>query len=264
MKAYLLLPDYILWVAIVGLQWCLLVLAIRHGIGRVAPRYVIFIGFLSVQSTLLFLVSRYLTYSAYVWAFYLGMGIETLLLVLVLYDIFRSVFDPLGSLPPKIVAKIASQVVAIAAAALTLAIWKPAVSPDAVLSFLRTFHRSAEFIATLSLWSVVLYARALGIPWRSRVAGLASGFLLYLTVQSLITAAIGLNPGRAVISWLSRTGIISYVVSLVIWILAVRRQEAVVQLPTPAALGKLRVLISEARSDSGKLTVQSKTKWSEQ
>jgi hypothetical protein len=264
MKQYLQLSDYALWMAIVALQWYLLVVAIRRGIGKLAPRYVLFVAFVSLKSTSLFLISRYLSYPAYFWAFYLGMAAETFLLVCVLHDIFRSVFDPLGSLPPRAVGKLVTSVALIMTAALTLAMWSPAVNSDAAVALLRTVHRSAEFVVALSLWSVVFYARALGIPWRSRIAGIASGFLFYLTVQSLVTAAIGLDLGLTAVTWLSRIGIISYLISLVVWVLAVRRQEAAVALPTPAALGKLRSLVAQTRSDSGRLTVQRKTKWSEQ
>lgn len=264
MKDYLQLLDYILWIAIIALQWSLLVVAVRSGIRRIAPRYVFFVAFLSLQSTALLAVSRYLSYSAYVWAFYAGMAAETFLLIFVVHEIFRSAFDPLGSLPPRTVAKLVAGVILISTTALTLAIWSPAVNPDAVVALLRTFHRSAEFVVALSLWSVVLYARALGIPWRSRVAGITVGFLLYLTIQSIVTAAIGANPGRLAVTWLSRIGIVSYLGSLIVWMAAVRRQEVAVELPTPDAIGKLRSLVAQARSDSGKLTVQSKTKWSEQ
>jgi hypothetical protein len=262
MKSYLQLLDYVLWIVIVVLQWCLLLVAVRSGIRRHAPRYVVFLTFLSLQSTTLFLVARYLSYSAYVWAFYAGMAAETFLLVLVVHEIFRSAFDPLGSLPPRTVAKLAASIVLISTVGLTLAVWKPAINSDAVVALLRTFHRSAEFVVALSLWSVVIYARALGIPWRSRVAGIALGFLLYLTIQSVVTAAIAVNPGRLAVTWLSRIGIVSYLGSLTVWMVAVRRQEVPVELPTPAALGKLRSLVAHARSDSGKLTVQSKTNWS--
>ncbi len=47
------------------------------------------------------------------------------------------------------------------------------------------------------------------------------------------------------------------------WALAVRRQEIVVELPTPAALDKLRSLVAQMQLDSGRLAVQGKTKWSE-
>jgi hypothetical protein len=112
----------------------------------------------------------------------------------------------------------------------------------------------------LSFWSVVFYARKLGIPWRSRMAGIAAGFLFFLTIQSITTAALGFAPQ----SWfgaLSRIGLVSYLASLFVWLRAVQRKEAKVQLPTPEALLQLRAAVEQMQNATGNLAVQGKTRW---
>jgi hypothetical protein len=260
MKHYLHLFDYAVWLAVVSLQWTLLVVSIRKGIARLAPSYIAFLVFATIESTALTVIALVLPYSFYFWAFYLGVGVETALLFLVVYDVFRNVFDPLSSLPPRTVARLVATVSIIAAVSITLAIWKPAVRPDALAALARTFERTTDFIVSLSFWSVVVYARKLGIPWRSRIAGIAAGFLLYLTSQSITTAAMGFAPQ----TWsggLSRTGGIFYLASLFLWLRAVQRKEIKVELPTPEALLQLSAAVGQMRNATEKLAVQGKTRW---
>jgi hypothetical protein len=260
MKHYLHLADYALWLAVVSLQWTLLVVSIRKGMLRLAPSYIAFLVFASIESTALTVIALFLPYSVYFWAFYLGVGVETALLFFVVYDVFRNVFDPLNSLPPQTVAKAVAAVAIITAVSITLAIWKPAVRPDALAALARTFERTTDFIVSLSFWSLVVYARKLGIPWRSRIAGIAMGFLFFLTVQSITTAAMGFAPQ----SWfasLNRIGIVSYLASVFMWLHAVQREEAKVELPTPEALVQLSAAVGQMRDATQRLTVQGKTRW---
>jgi hypothetical protein len=260
MKQYLHLFDYAIWDAVVSLQWMLLFISIRKGMARLAPSYVAFVAFAAVESTALTVIAQFMAYSVYFWAFYFGVGLETALLFFVVYDVFRNVFDPLSSLPPRTVAKLVAGIAIIATVSITLAIWKPAVRPDALAALARTFERTTDFIVSLSFWSVVFYARKLGIPWRSRIAGIAAGFLLSLTSQSITTAAMGFAPQ----SWfggLSRTGSICYLASLFVWLRAVQRNEARVELPTPEALLQLSAAVGQMRNAAGKLAVQGKTGW---
>lgn len=260
MKQYIQLFDYAVWIAVAALQWLLLVICIRKGLARAAPSYVAFVSFVAIQSSALLAISRFLGYPVYFWTFYLGAAVEAALLLLVVYDVFRNVFDPLSSLPPRTVAKAVAGAAIIAAVSITLAIWKPATRPDALAALARTFHRTTYFVVALSFWSVVLYARKLGIPWRSRIAGIAAGFLFFLTIQSFTTAALGFAP-KSWFAALSRTGTVSYLVSLVVWLRAVQRKEVTAELPTPEALLQLSAAVEQMRSAAGKLTNQRKTRW---
>lgn len=260
MKQYLHLFDYAAWIAIATLQWMLLVLSIRNGLARVAPAYLAFVAFVTLQSIALLAISQFMAYSVYFWVFYFGVAVETAILFFVVYDVFRNVFDPLSSLPPRTIARLVSTVAIIASLAITLAIWKPAVRPDALAALARTFQRTTNFVVSLSFWSVVFYARKLGIPWRSRMAGIAAGFLFYMTIQSITTAAMGFAP-QSLFGTLSRIGIVSYLASLLVWLHAVQRKEARIELPTPEALLQLTAAVWQMRNATEKLSMQGKTRW---
>lgn len=260
MKQYLHLFDYAVWIAIATLQWMLALISVGKGLARNAPGYVAFVSFAAFQSMVLLSIAQFTAYAVYFWAFYLGAAVEAAILFFVVYDVFRNVFDPLASLPPRTVAKAVAGIALIAALSITLAMWKPAVRPDAMAALASTFQRTTNFVVSLSFWSLVLYARKLGIPWRSRMAGIASGFLFYLTIQSITTAVLGFAP----MTWfttLSRIGIVSYLASLLVWLRAVQLQEAKAELPTPEALLQFSAAVGQMRDAAGRLAVQRKTRW---
>jgi hypothetical protein len=259
-KTYLHLLDYVLWIVTIISECLLLVVAIRRGAGRALPRYVLYVGFLCFQASLLFAISQFLPYRFYFWTYYAGMAVETCMLMVVLYDVFRGVFDPLNSLLDRTVANLIASVVVISAVAITLAIWRPAVTTDSVTVFVRTFHRTTGFVVALSFWSLVMYARSLGIPWRMRIAGITGGFLLYLSVNSFTVAAVGYAP-QSWFPWLDRIGNAAFLASVFVWMNAVQRKEEEEELQTPEALLQLRAAVEQMRNATGKLAVQRKTRW---
>jgi len=259
-KTYLHLLDYVLWIVTILSECLLLFVAVRGRAGRALPRYVLYVGFLCFQALLLLAISQFLPYTFYFWTYYAGMAVETCMLMVVLYDIFRGIFDPLNSLPDRTVAKLISFVVVISAVAITLALWVPAVNRDSVTVLVRTFHRTTGFVVALSFWSLVMYARSLGIPWRTRIAGITGGFLLYLSVNTFTVAMVGFAP-QSWFPWLDRIGNAAFMASLFVWLGAVQREETKVELPTPEALLQLRATVEQIQNAGGKLAVQGKTRW---
>jgi hypothetical protein len=260
MKQYLHLLDYAIWIAIATMQWMLAIISLRKGLARFSPAFFAFISFATIQSLVLLGISQFAAYRFYFWAFYFGALLETGILFFVVYDVFRNVFDPLSSLPPRTVAKAVAGIALITAVSITLAVWKPAIGPDAIAALARTFQRTTNFLVSLSFWSLVFYARKLGIPWRSRTAGIAAGFLFYMTVQSITTAALG-YAAQSRFGSLSRIGTISYLASLFVWLRAVQRKEAEAELPTPEALLQLSAAVGQIQNAAGKLAMQGKTRW---
>ncbi len=242
-----------MWSMVALLQCAVLVAALRSKLFRSLPNFVLFVGFAALQTIFLILVSQYASYGVYFYGFYAGISIESVLLVLVIHEFFKTVFEPRKTLPSGAIAKLVATIIGVLVIAVASALWKPVTSHfESIVSFLRTCHRTAEFTVCCSLWAVVLYARALGIPWRSRVADIASGFLVYLTVQSVTTTAMGF-VGQPWGTRLSEIGSLSYLAALVIWIAAFRRQEHSLELPSPNELLTLKTLWAKVSSGNADL-----------
>lgn len=239
MKHHLNALDYALWLTMIGLQFTSWLFSLSAGLQRLHPRFVFYLGFLCVKSSMLLVVSLALPYSWYYWSFYAGIAIETLLLLLVVYEIFRNTFAPLGVLRPGTIARLAGWMIVTTAVFITIGIWRPAPTSsfaDSVTALLRTTHQTVTFSVAVALWSLVMYARGLAIPWRSRTAGIAAGFLFCLSAESFVRAGQSMAP-HAWFIWFDRLLAVVFLVTLALWILATRRpEETATELPTPDVL----------------------------
>jgi hypothetical protein len=265
MKQYLHLLDYTFWWAIIGLQCLVAFTAVRRGLARTLPRYLLFITFVSVKSLGLFAIAQLLPYRVYFWGFYAGIAAETILLLFVVYEIFANSFEPRASLPPRTIARLVIALVSAATLCLTYALWTPASRPNfpKYVDVLNTLDRSASIVVACSLWTLVMYARSIGIPWRSRVAGIARGLLVNLSVQAFAITAIGFSS-PAVGMWFSRIGMAGYIVALGLWLRAVLQREVAAVLPAPEKLKALRTVVAHMGVEARTLQVMSKTRLREE
>lgn len=175
-----------------------------------------------------------------------------------LYEIFCHTFEPLNSLPSKTIARLCMALLAIAMATLMVAFWHPASHPRFpwYVDLLSTMNRSAVIVTAGSLWSIVMYARALGIPWHSRVAEIARGFLVYLSVEAVTTTITGYG-GQVTTLWCNRVAMSASLVAFAIWLRGIRQKEIPAVLPTPQALKSLRTAVVHLRRQAIALVVSS-------
>jgi hypothetical protein len=257
MKQYLQGIDQALWISNVLAYWT--VLMIGRSLRKSLPRFWIYVAFCGVQGAYLFAAGHLSPYAVYFWSFYAGMAIETVLLIVVLYEIFLRAFAPLESLPERTVARLAVIIAGAAALTLAWAMWSPAAHPRFpwYVDFLSTLNRSAGAVTAAALWTVVMYARHLGIPWRSRVAGIARGFLVYLSAQAILTAVSGYT-GVTGTMWVSRLAMICYLVAIGMWMHAARQKEIPIVLPAPESLAKLHVVVAGMRMGVTRLRERSR------
>lgn len=258
MKQYLHSLDYALWLATIALQWLFLYVALRHAARRQSPRFLWFVVFLCLKSTALLAISHLLPYSVYFWTFYAAVAIETVLLVTVVYEIFNSTFDPVGVLPAGSIARLLAFLMVSASLVIIAASWHPALTSgfvDSVTALLRTAHWTVVFLAALALWSLVMYSRSQAIPWRSRTAGIASGFLFSMSVNCFVLAGLCFAP-QSWFTWLNRSYNAAFLVTLVMWLQTVcRPEEIALDLPAPEVLRKLNAAIAEMRTAARQLKI---------
>ncbi|HEV3041865.1 MAG TPA: hypothetical protein VHA33_29140 [Candidatus Angelobacter sp.] len=254
LKQYLHSGDYLLWGTIAALQLVLLAFACRQKLTRKLPWYVGLLAFFSAKSIALMAVAQLSSYALYMYAYYVGITIEIPLLILVVYDFFKIVFEPRSTLPPGTLPKISLTMVCVFLAGAVAAIWRPSQSTDVMLALLRTVHRSTEFVVCCSLWTVIVYARFMGIPWTRKVAGIASGFLFYLTTQTLVTSVLAfVGQQQPWVMILNRVSSGSYLVGLGFWAIALSRKDIPVEMPTQAELGYLQTLWTKVAASHARL-----------
>lgn len=249
MRQYLGNFDYVVWLVTAIMQWILFGFLLGRGVAAKLPRFGAFLLFVSIKSTVLIAIAQWLPYRTYFWTFYAGMMLETFLLIAVLYDIFLNTFDPVDALPSGAVARLIAGLAIFLVITLTLA-ELPAFDDDVFGGLCRTIHRSAVFVICCWFWTLVVYARHLGIPWRSRVARIATGFLFYMSVKMVTTAGVAFSS-HAIGFVLSRATQIAFQGSLLIWLwAALQKDELALELPAPASLVMLQGVVGTMQAST--------------
>lgn len=256
MKSYLHSIDQCLWFANAISYW--IVLTIGKSLRSVLPRFWIYILFSGIEGVALIAIG-FLSYPTYFWSFYAGLAIESVLLIVVLYEIFLESFAPLDTLPARTIPRLVAMVASAAALVLAWAMWKPAshVGFPWFVDFLSTLNRSAGAVTAAALWTVVMYARHLRIPWRSRAAGVARGFLVYLSAQAILTAVSGFSTVRGTMI-VNRLAMICYLAALAMWMRAVTRKEIPVILPAPESLKTVQTAVAGMKTAMARVRTQVK------
>lgn len=237
MKQYLHTIDYVLWALVILGQVALLAGCLKRRLASDVPRFVVLIGFLSFKSVILIFISLLFTYKVYFYSYYSGVVVREIIQVAVAYEIFLLVFEPRSALPPRTLSRMIPGILGITILAAGAAIWRPLHTDDLTMTIILTAERSAELVICFSFWLLVLCSRMLGIPWKCRIADIASGFLVQLTAESAITILRGVAH-TPYLPELARLGTVAYLGCMAFWFAALRRQE-----PTFAAATRSQLLL---------------------
>ncbi len=207
-------------------QSWLFAVALKMKIYRQLFWFVVFLGFWSCRSLLLFYVSQRLSDQAYVYFYCSGLVVEAFIIALLTNNFFRVAFAPLNSVPRWTVLKLVVAISFVITTGICLAFYKPAISNSGFAwVVVQTANRTVQFCLCASLWVIVLYARMLGIPWHSRVADIITGFLISLTTKFVVFVTVEILHSTAATINLSRLSMVAYIIGLAFWQTAFLRKE---------------------------------------
>ena len=120
--------------------------------------------------------------------------IEAIFLNLVLLEILVKVLDPFESLPGRTVAKFCFWAVLGISTAVAFSVMMPSGHKGPLIEVPLTIERTIFLADAALLWILLVQAKKLGITWKSSVAEIAIGFVLYLTVQSTTRFVVSIYP----------------------------------------------------------------------
>ena len=206
-------------------QCWLFAAALKMKIYRQLFWFVVFLGFVSCRSVLLLWISQCLSYPVYFYTYYGALGVESILIALLIHAFFREAFEPFNSLPSGTVMRLVICISFFITACSCLAFYKPALTSRFLFVVIETANRTLQFCLCASLWVIVLYARKLAIPWRSRVADIITGFLVFITVRFIVFSSAELLHFQAIAMKLSRLSMVAYLIGLAFWQAAFLRKE---------------------------------------
>lgn len=171
--------------------------------------------------------------------------VEAILLNLVLLEILIKVLDPFEALPGRTVARFCYWAVLAASAAVALSVTMPAAQKESFTQVALTIERTIFLVDASLLWILLVQSKALGITWKSSVAEISIGFVLYLTVQATTRFMVGRYQNPLLISICSEVGQFAYLIALLGWIWTILRRDPVPAPPSAEALARVQKLALE-------------------
>lgn len=151
--------------------------------------------------------------------------LEAILLNLVLLEILVKVLAPFESLPGRTVAKFCFWAVLGISTAVAFSVMMPSVHKNPLVEVPLTIERTIFLADAALLWTLLVQAKKLGITWKSSVAEIAIGFVLYLTVTSTtrFVASIYTDPMLRSIS--SQVGQFAFLIAVLGWIWTITHRD---------------------------------------
>ncbi len=246
MKNRFLTFDYIFWLSIIALQ-CMACWAIvkRREFFRHWKIFSYYLFYMASSSIVMLGISQFGTRNEFILGYSVMTFLEAILLNLVLLEILIKVLDPFEALPGRTVARFCYWAVLAIAAAVTFSVLMPAAQKENYTLATLTVERTVFLVDASLLWLLLVQSKALGITWKSSVAEISIGFVLYFTVQATTRFMVGRFQNRLLISICSEVGQFAYLISLLGWIWTITHRDPVTAPPSAEALAGVQKLASE-------------------
>jgi hypothetical protein len=166
--------------------------------------------------------------------------IEAIFLNLVLLEILVKVLDPFESLPGRTVAKFCFWAVLGISTAVAFSVMMPSGHKTPLIEVPLTIERTIFLADAALLWTLLVQAKKLGITWKSAIAEIAIGFVLYLTVQATtrFVASIYADPLLRSIS--SQVGQFAFLIAVLGWTWTITHRDPLDTALSSEAVAKIQ------------------------
>src|SRR5690242_7429655 len=246
MKQGLLTLDYVFWYATILCQVVACgALLWRREFFRHWKVFSYYIFYMAGAMIFTLAVERFGSSHAFEITYSLVDFIEAILLNLVLLEILVKVLDPFESLPGRTVARFCFWAVLGISTAVALSVMMPSVHKEAYIQVPLTIERTIFLADASLLWILLVQSKSLGITWKSSVAEIAIGFVLYLTVQATTRFVVAIYQTPMLQSLASEVGQFAYLIAVLSWIWTILRRDPVPAPPSAESLARMQKLTSQ-------------------
>ena len=232
MKHQLLTFDYVFWYVTIICQVVACGALIKRK--QFFQHWKVF-GYYLFYSTgvaiLMLALALFASKSAFTTAYSVMDFVEAIFLNLVLLEILVKVLDPFESLPGRTVAKFCFWAVLGISTAVAFSVMMPSGNKGPLIEVPVTIERTIFLADASLLWILLVQAKNLGITWKSSVAEIAIGFVLYLTVQSTTRFVASIYTDRMLRSISSEVGQFAFLIAVLGWTWTIIKRD-----PTEAPL----------------------------
>jgi hypothetical protein len=225
--------EIVLWACIGCVQILLSFLLVRTETSRKYPAFCFYVYFVTITSVLLIYLALAFSEVVYFYAYYFTSFVTLLLMALVVMEIYARAYGPAQALPARTVRRIRILLFSVCLAVLLVGAMVPIARRTTTIIVNISTAIERMMIAALLIAPSLLffYSGKLGLSWRSRIAGVAIGFVLFLSFNVLSAFFRGNAPPRLV-HLAGSCGQLSYLFVFVYWCWRFRNIEPVVQWST--------------------------------
>jgi hypothetical protein len=246
MKQSLLTLDYVFWYATIVCQVVACgALIWRREFFKHWKVFSYYVFYMAGAMIFTLAVERFGNSHAFEITYSLVDFIEAILLNLVLLEILVKVLDPFESLPGRVVARFCFWAVLGISTAVALSVMMPSLHKETYIEVPLTIERTIFLADASLLWLLLVQSKKLGITWKSSIAEIAIGFVLYLTVQATTRFVVSIYPGPILRSISSEVGQFAYLIALLSWISTIMRREPVAAPLSSEAVARIQKPIAE-------------------
>jgi hypothetical protein len=213
------LPLYsrIVLIFITFLECFLALMLLRWDAWKRYPVMSVYVTWQAVGGSAALLIERFAAPMSYFFAYYVVTILADLIAFAVALELYYKIFDPrigLSAWRPRHVVIIISASLGVA---ITLGLLFAARNGGSLTRTMVTM----EQVMSVALWATFctlwIYSRSVGFTWRPRVAGIAMGFILYLTV-SVICVYIRARYSLSAALFAGQVGMAAEFLSLAWWL----------------------------------------------
>ncbi len=246
MKNRFLTFDYVLWLSIIVCQFAACWAIVRRR--KFFLHWKVFsyyIFYMTASSLAMLAITLWGTRNQFIFGYSAVDFLEAILLNLVVLEILVKVLDPFESLPGRTVARFCFWAILGISAAVAISVMMPSGHKETYIQVPLTIERTIFLADASLLWILLVQSKALGITWKSSVAEIAIGFVLYLTVQATTRFVVAVFDQRLLKSVASEVGQCAYLIAVLSWTWTVLRRDPVPAPLSPEALARMQKLASD-------------------
>ena len=238
--------DYVLWLGIILCQFvaCWAIVK-RKGFFRNWKAFSYYLFCMAAGSAVMLGISQFGSRDQFIFGYSVLDFLEAILLNLVVLEILVKVLDPYESLPGRTVARFCFWAILGISTAVALSVMMPAGHKEAYIQVPLTIERTICLADAVLLWILLMQSKALGITWKSSVAEITIGFVLYLTVQATTRFVAAIYQSPRLLSLASEVGQVGYLIAVLSWTWTILRRDPIPAPPSAEALARMQKLSSE-------------------
>jgi hypothetical protein len=226
MKHQLLTFDYVFWyVTIVCEVVACGALIKRKQFFQHWKVFGYYLFYITSASILTAAVEQFGSANAFVITYSVVDFLEAILLNLVLLEILVKVLAPFESLPGRTVAKFCFWAVLGISTAVAFSVMMPSGHKSPLIEVPLTIERTIFLADAALLWTLLVQAKKLGITWKSSIAEIAIGFVLYLTVQSTTRFVASVYTDATLKSMAGEVGQFAFLIAVLGWIWTITQRD---------------------------------------